>query len=191
MPGNHPVHVVRTLRGIRDEHVEGRGLDCRRTPIGSQRRRVDVVGRQVAEQRARGGDRSRLAVSEKVGNAAGLVMHTRPTEAFEIDLLVRHRLHHARSRHEHVADAFDHQHEVGDGRGVDGAAGARPEHQRDLRHDAGRQRVAQEDIGIAAQADDTLLDARAARVRQADDRRPVLDRKVHHLADLLGVRLRE
>ena len=54
-------------------------------------------------------------------------------------------------------------------------------------HHAAGQRVAQEDVGVAAQADDALLDARAAAVVEADDRRAVLHRHVHDLADLLGV----
>src|SRR5690606_32310318 len=37
----------------------------------------------------------------------------------------------------------------------------------------------------------TLLDARTAGVVQPDDRRAVLQREVHDLHDLLGVRLRE
>ena len=59
----------------------------------------------------------------------------------------------------------------------------------DLRHHARGQRVAQEDVGVAAERGDALLDARAAGVVEADDRRAVLHRQVHHLADLLGVGL--
>ena len=81
--------------------------------------------------------------------------------------------------------------EVGDGRRVDGAARAGPEDRRDLRHDARGERVAEEDVGVAAEGDDALLDARAAGVVETDDRRAVAQREVHHLADLLGVRLGE
>ena len=56
-------------------------------------------------------------------------------------------------------------------------------------HDAGRQDVAQEDLRVAAQRRDALLDPRAAGIVEADDRRPDLHREVHDLADLLGVRL--
>ena len=62
---------------------------------------------------------------------------------------------------------------------------------RDLRHDARRQRVAQEDVGVAAERDDAFLDARAAGVVEADHRRAVPHREVHDLADLLGERLRQ
>ena len=58
---------------------------------------------------------------------------------------------------------------------------------RDLRHDAGGHHVALEDVGIAAERGDAFLDARAARVVEADHRRADLHRVVHDLADLLGV----
>jgi hypothetical protein len=58
-----------------------------------------------------------------------------------------------------------------------------------LRHHAGCERVAQEDIGIAGQRDHTLLDPGAAGIVEPDDRRPCLHREVHDLADLPRVRL--
>ena len=118
-------------------------------------------------------------------------MRRRATEVFGIDIFVGHGLHHARPGDEHVARAFDHDDEVGDRRRVDRATGTRTEDQRDLRDDTGRQDVAQEDVGIAAERHDAFLDPRAARVVQADDRRTDLHREVHDLADLLGVRLRQ
>src|SRR4029079_13042235 len=59
------------------------------------------------------------------------------------------------------------------------------------RHDPRGQRVAQEDVGVAAERGDAFLDTGAARVVEADDGSAVLDRQVHHLADLLGVGLRQ
>ena len=87
---------------------------------------------------------------------------------------------------EHVRRAAHHVDEVGDRRRIHRAAGARPEDRRDLRHDAGGERVAQEDVGVAAERDDAFLDARAARVVEADHRRAVPHREIHDLADLLG-----
>ena len=49
----------------------------------------------------------------------------------------------------------------------------------------------QEDVGVAAQADHALLDARAAAVVQTDHRRAVFHGQFHDLDDLLGVRLGE
>ena len=98
-------------------------------------------------------------------------------------------LHDVGARDEHVARALDHHREVRHRRRVDRAAGARPEDDRDLGHDARREDVAQEDLRVTAERRDALLDARPARVVEADDRRADLHRQVHDLADLLGVRL--
>ena len=93
--------------------------------------------------------------------------------------------------HEHVGGVLHHDVEVGDGGAVDGAARAGAEDGGDLRHHPRGQGVAQEDVGVAAEGGDALLDARAAGVVEADDRRAHLHREVHDLADLLGVGLGE
>ena len=112
------------------------------------------------------------------------------------ELLGRHRLvgdglHHVRAGHEHVARVAHHEDEVGHRRRIDVAAGARPHDQRNLRDDAGGEHVALEDLAIAAERRDALLDARAAGVEEADDRRAVLDRHVLDLGDLLRMRFAE
>ena len=127
----------------------------------------------------------------EVRDAAGRVVRERAAELLLGDLLVRHRPDHVGAGHEHVARALDHDVEVGDGRRVDGAAGARPHDRGDLRDHAGGQRVAEEDVGVAAERQHALLDARAAGVVQADDRRAHLEREVHDLHDLGGVGLGE
>jgi hypothetical protein len=103
----------------------------------------------------------------------------------------RNRADHVGAGDDHVARRLDHEDEVGDRGRIDGAACARPEHRRQLRHDARRERVAQEDVGVAGERHDALLDARAARIVQPDDRRARLHRQVHHLHDLPRVRLGE
>ena len=124
-------------------------------------------------------------------DAAPRRVRRRATEELGVDVFVGHGLHDARPGDEHVARAFDHDGEVRDRRRVDRAAGARPEDQRDLRDDAGRQDVAQEDVGVPAERHDAFLDPRAAGVVQPDDRRTDLHREIHDLADLLGVGLRQ
>ena len=49
--------------------------------------------------------------------------------------------------------------------------------------------VAQEDIGIAAQAHHPFLDTGAPGIIDADHRRAVFHRHIHDLADLLGMDL--
>ncbi len=105
--------------------------------------------------------------------------------------LVGHRLHDIGAGHEHVRAVLDHEDEVGHRRRIDRAAGARAHDQRDLRDDARGQHVALEHLGIAGERGDAVLDARAAGIVEADDRRADIHRLVHDLADLLGVRLAE
>ena len=81
--------------------------------------------------------------------------------------------------------------EIGDRRRIDRAAGARAHDGGDLRDHAARQRIAQENIGVAGERQHAFLDARAAGIVQADDGRAGLQRQVHDLDDLLRVGFRE
>ena len=112
-------------------------------------------------------------------------------ELVEADVLAGDRLDDVGTGDEHVRGLVDHHGEVGDGGGVDRAAGARAHDQRDLRDDAGGQDVAAEDLAVEAEGDHALLDARAARVVDADHRHAGLHREVHDLDDLLAEDLAE
>ena len=155
------------------------------------RRLVDVVARQVREQLADQPQARAIVGHGEVRDAARRVVRHRAAELVLRDLLVRHRLDDVGAGHEHVARALDHDVEVGDRRRIDRAAGARAHDRGDLRHDAGGERVAQEDVGVAAERQHAFLDARAARVVEPDDRRAHLHRQIHDLHDLRGVGLRE
>ena len=139
----------------------------------SHRHRLDVIRKREAR------------------DAGGARVRARAAELGRRDLLVRHRLHHLGPGDEHVRRLLDHHRKVGHRRRVDRAARARPHDDRDLRDDARRLDVALEDVGIPGERGDALLDPRAARIVEADHRRAELDGAVHHLADLLGVRLGE
>ncbi len=95
------------------------------------------------------------------------------------------------SRDEHLRGLADHEHEVREGGRVGGAAGARAEHHRDLRDDAGGARVALEDAAVAGERGDALLDTGARAVVQGHQRGSGRDGHVHDLVDLRGVRLAE
>ncbi len=84
-----------------------------------------------------------------------------------------------------------HEGEVGDGGGVDGAAGAGAEDGGDLRDDSAGQSVAEEDVGVAGEGDDALLNAGSAGVVEADDGSADAQGDVHDLDDLGGVGLGE
>ena len=114
-------------------------------------------------------------------------MRLRAAQILLAHLLVRDRLDHVGAGDEHVARLLGHHDEVGDGGRVDRAASAGAEDGRELRHHARGGDVAVEDVGVAGQRDHALLDARAARVVEADDGAAGAHRQVHHLADLLRV----
>ena len=118
-------------------------------------------------------------------------MHARAAEFLRGHRLVGDGLHHVGPRHEHVARVLDHEDEVRHRRRVDVAAGARSHDHADLGDDARRQGVAKEHFAVAPERRHALLDACAAGVEYADDRRAVLQRHVLYLGDLPGVRLRK
>ena len=124
-------------------------------------------------------------------DAAALVVRHRAAEVFFGDVLVRHGLDDVGAGHEHVAGALHHDDEVGDRRRVHGAAGARAEDGGDLRHDTGGERVAQEDVGVAAEREHALLNARAAGIVEPDDGSAVAHGHVHDLADFRRVGFRQ
>ena len=124
-----------------------------------------------------------------MGGAALRVVGHRPAELVLRHLLVGDRANDVGPGDEHVARPLDHHREVGDGRRIDGSTGARPHDGRELRDDAGSERVAQEDVRVAGQRGDALLDPGAPRIVQSDDRRAVVHRQIHELDDLRGVGL--
>ncbi len=115
----------------------------------------------------------------------GVVGH-RSAELLELHLLAGHGLDHVGAGDEHVRGLLHHEDEVGHGGRVDGAARARAHDQRDLRDHAGALHVAHEHVAVGAERDHALLDARAARVVDADHRAADLGRQIHDLHHLLG-----
>ena len=173
--------IERLVLAVRRESVASRARG------GSSRLFRRHERQQVANQR----QALAIVVGREVRDAARRVVRHRAAELFLGHLLVRDRLDHVGAGHEHVARVLHHDDEVGDRRRVDGAAGARPHDRGNLRHHARRERVAQEDVGVAAEREHAFLDARAARVVQPDDRRAELHRQIHDLHDLRGVGLRQ
>ena len=183
------MHVVRRARAIWDHVKELLVAPVGRVLGGMDRRAVQVVGGEIRQQRANRRERFQLGIVHEMRDPGGRGVHLRAAQPVEVDVLVRHRLHDVRTGNEHVGDGPHHEHEIGDGGAVHRSARARPEHRADLGHDTGGERVAQEDLGVPAQRRHALLDPRAARVVEADDRRAGLHREVHHLADFFRVRL--
>ena len=166
---DHALDVVRLGRIVRDERVELGLLPVGR--VGREPRTAPARGCSAAGTRA-GSARPRGTASSlgemKCATPDFDACVAAPPSSSNVTSSPGHRLHHVGAGDEHVRRVLDHEHEVGHGRRVDGAAGARPHHERDLRDDARRLDVAPEDLRVARQRDDALLDPRAARVVDPD-----------------------
>ena len=190
-PCDDVLHVVRLGGVVGNQRVELGVLPRRRIGRFRVRRRVDVVLGQEREQVARVLEARLLARRDEVGHARFRRVRGRAAELLEGDLLAGDRLHHVGPRDEHVRAAFDHQDEVGHRRRVDGTTGARAHDQAELRDHARALHVAPEDLRVARERDDALLDPGSTRVVDPDQRAAVLRGHVHHLADLLREDLRQ
>ena len=146
----------------------------------------EVVVGKVAEQCPGVVESIVLVASQVVRDAGLLVVGESAPQLLHADILTRDGLDHVGSGHEHLAGLVDHDDEVGEGGGVDGAARSRAHDDRDLGDDAGCMGVATEDLAVLAQRDHALLDSSAARVQHADDGHPGFQREVHDLDDLVA-----
>ncbi len=113
-------------------------------------------------------------------------MHFGAAEGFLAHVFSGHGLDHFRSGKEHVADTFGHDGKVGEGGGVDRAAGTGAENSGDLGDHAGCHDVALEDFSVTCQCVDTFLDACAAGVVETDDGSTHLHGHVHYFAYFQG-----
>ena len=120
-------------------------------------------------------------------DAAGGVVRHGAAQLLLGDFFVGDGLDDVRAGDEHVGRVARHENEIGDGGGINSAAGARAHDRADLRDHAAGERIAQENIGIARQRFDAFLNARAAGIVQADHGRAGAHRQVHDLGDFGGV----
>ena len=186
---DHRAHVERPARVVGNQLGDARGGAVDRIGDRQQRRRLLVVERQVAQQAPQAGQALRLVREAEVRDAAGRRMRGRAAQVAVRDLLARHRPDDLRAGDVHVADRVDHENEVRDRRRVDRSARARPQDDRELRDHARGKGVGAEDLGVAVQRQDPLLDARAARVVDLDERHPGLQGEPLCVRDARGVHL--
>ena len=188
---DHVLDVVGQVRLGGNQRVELFVGAIDRIGAGLARRIFEIVRRHEAEQLANHAEAFGVVVRQEVRHARLLVVRHGAAEFVFRDLFVRDRLDDVRAGDEHVRGLVDHQDEVGHGRRVDRAAGARAHDGRDLRHHARRQDVAQEDVGVAGERLHAFLNARATGVVQPDHRSADAHGRVHNLDDLGGVGFRE
>jgi len=152
-------------------------------------RRLHVGGGQVAEQFLDHVQGVLLVAADEMGHAGDGGVALGAAQLLEGHLLLVDGLDHLGAGDEHVAGLVDHENEVGDPRRIDGAPGAGAHDHRDLGNDARGDGIAEKDVAVAGEAVDPLLDAGAARIVDADDRGPRLQRQVLDIDDLPGMHL--
>ena len=124
-------------------------------------------------------------------DAAGGIVRGRAAQRLLGHVFVSDGFDDVGSGDEHVAGFVHHEDEVGKGGGVDGSSGAGAHDGGDLRDDAARQSIAEENIGIPSKRNDAFLNAGASGIVEADDGGSGFEREVHDLDDLFRIRLRE
>ena len=121
----------------------------------------------------------------EVADARLAAVHARAAELLLRDVLADRRAHEVRPGERHRAAALDHRDEVGQAGDVRGARRARAHQRRDLRdHAAHHDLLAEQVAGAGEQRADRLLDPRAGRVEQPDERDPLGQRELAQARDL-------
>ena len=158
------VHIVRFVGRLGNNAVElvhqtlGVIIGC------VARRVVHVVLRQVREKGLGKVVHVIFVRRDQMRNAALDGMRGRAAEFFERDLFTGNGLDDLRTGDEHLTDALGHDDKIRYRRRVDRAARARSGDQTDLWNHAACLDVPPKYLGITAQTDHALLNARAARV---------------------------
>ena len=156
------IHVVRHVRVVGDNLVERILLAVDGVGAGDARRAFHVVLRDIGEQSADKLGKFLLRLGREVAHAALCGVNACAAEVFLRYVLARHGFHHLRTGEEHVAHAFEHHHEVGEGRRINRSAGARAADAGYLRHYAAGLDVALEDVAKTGEGVDAFLYACAA-----------------------------
>src|SRR6266436_6379090 len=185
---NGVLDVVGFLRVVGYERIERIVAAVSGIRGGAARRVVDVVGRKKAEQLANHGQAVGVIGSDEMRDAAGGVVGHGAAELLLGDFLVRDGLYDIGTGDEHVGRVAGHKNKIGDGGGIDGAAGARAHDRADLRDDAAGERVAEENIRVTGEGSDAFLDARAAGIVEADDGSAGAHGLIHDFANLQSIR---
>src|SRR6266852_5462482 len=184
---NGVLAVVGFLRIVGDEGVERLIAAIGGIGGGAARRVVDIVGRKKTQQLANHSQAIGVIGRDEVRNAGGGVVGHGAAELLLGDFFVGDGFDDVGTGDEHVGSVAGHKNKIGDGGGIDGAAGARTHDRADLRDDAAGQRVAQKNIGVTGKRRDAFLDARAARIVQADDGSAGAHGLIHYFANFQGV----
>eukprot|EP00123_Amoebidium_parasiticum_P013138 comp21793_c0_seq1/m.30974 comp21793_c0_seq1/g.30974 ORF comp21793_c0_seq1/g.30974 comp21793_c0_seq1/m.30974 type:complete len:426 (+) comp21793_c0_seq1:206-1483(+) len=182
------LHAVGLVGAVGHHRVEGRDVAVSWV-IGDEDGGGVLVGEgQVADHLAQTQQRIDVVVEGTVSNTGLLSVGDGTAQLLLGDHLVGDGFNDIGAGDEHVGGVLDHEGVVGHGRGVHGTTSAGTHDEGQLGDDTGRQDVPLEDIGIAGERLDTLLDTGSAGVVEADDGCTHHHGLVHDLADFACVR---
>ena len=185
------IHVVCLVRIVRDDFVQRVFHAVDGVGAFHARSFLHVVLRDVAQQRADGGQALFFRLGREMRHAGLGGMYACAAQVFLRHVFARHRLHHFRTGEEHIRSALHHQREVRQGGRIDRTAGAGAEDARNLGYHAGGHDVTLEYLGESAQSIDAFLDTCAAGVVQTDAGCAHFHGLVHDLADFFSHRFRQ
>src|ERR1700733_14962285 len=188
---NYVLDVVGLLRIFRDHRVQRRREAIPGISGGFSRRLVQIIGWQVTEKLADHGEAFGIVAGDEMRDAAGGVVGHGTAQLLLGDLFVRDGLDDIGTGDEHVRRVAGHENKIGDGRRIDGAAGARAHNCADLRDHAAGERITQENFRIARQRHHAFLNARAAGIVQANYGSAGAHGEVHDFRDFRGIGFRK
>jgi hypothetical protein len=122
-----------------------------------------------------------------MSNAADLVMRCRSPKGLHTDILTGGCFNYQRSGNEHLAGISHHQDEVGQGRGINRAAGAGAHDHRNLRDHSGSNGIPEKDLAVSIKGVHAFLNAGSARVTNADYRGSDLHGHIENFTDFCSM----
>ena len=129
---------------------------------------TEVVG-QIGEENPCVIEGIVFVLSKIVSNSGNLVVGECSAQLLHPDIFTGHGLDDVRARDEHLAGLVDHDHEVCEGRGVDGSTCSGPADNGNLGDDTRSFGVSLEDLSIFTEGDHTFLDSSSARIQDSDN----------------------
>jgi hypothetical protein len=185
------VHVIRKVRAVRQNRVELGAQPVRVITEIVVRRLLEIVLRQERQQEPHIIETRLLVIGHERGHTRLARMAHRTTQLLERHVLTRHRLHHIRTRDEHVRRLAHHEDEIRHRRAVHRTTRTRTQDHRNLRDHPRRLHIPPEDPAITRQRHHTLLDAGTGTIVQPHQRSTRLQGEIHQLVDLLREHLTE
>ena len=151
------VHIVRLVRTIRDDFVQGIVKPGCRVVCRNERRFLHIVLRDETDDVLDDLDSLILVLCGEMRYTALGCVYACPSEIFLADNLSGHGLDHSRTCKEHIGGVLDHNVEVGQGRGVNRSSCTGTEYSRNLWNNSRSEDVPLENLTKACKGADSFL----------------------------------